>query len=49
MNTLSVKDLHVKINESHILQGVTFEVPAHSVTALLGRNGVGKSPKDFDC
>ncbi|MEI6844808.1 MAG: ABC transporter ATP-binding protein [Actinomycetes bacterium] len=43
MNTLSVKDLHVKINESHILQGVTFEVPEHSVTALLGRNGVGKS------
>jgi branched-chain amino acid transport system ATP-binding protein len=43
MNALSVSDLHVKINESHILHGVTFEVPAHKVTALLGRNGVGKS------
>ena len=43
MNALSVKDLHVKINESHILHGVTFEVPRHMVTALLGRNGVGKS------
>ena len=43
MNTLSIRDLHVKINESHILQGVTFDVPKHSVTALLGRNGVGKS------
>ncbi len=43
MNTLTVKDLHVKINESHILHGVTFDVPAHKVTALLGRNGVGKS------
>ena len=43
MNALSVKDLHVKINESHILHGVTFDVPAHMVTALLGRNGVGKS------
>ena len=43
MNALSVKDLHVKINESHILHGVTFDVPAHKVTALLGRNGVGKS------
>lgn len=43
MIALSVKDLHVKINESHILHGVTFDVPAHKVTALLGRNGVGKS------
>ena len=43
MNALSISDLHVKINESHILHGVTFDVPAHKVTALLGRNGVGKS------
>ena len=43
MNALSVRDLHVKINESHILHGVTFDVPTHMVTALLGRNGVGKS------
>ena len=43
MNALTVKDLNVKIGESHILHGVTFEVPAHKVTALLGRNGVGKS------
>jgi branched-chain amino acid transport system ATP-binding protein len=43
MNALSVKDLHVKINESHILHGVSFEVPLNKVTVLLGRNGVGKS------
>jgi branched-chain amino acid transport system ATP-binding protein len=43
MNALTVEDLHVKINESHILHGVTFEVPISKVTALLGRNGVGKS------
>ena len=42
-NVLSIKDLHVKINQSHILHGVTFDVPSHKVTALLGRNGVGKS------
>ena len=40
---LVVKDLNVKINQSHILHGVSFEVPAKTVTALLGRNGVGKS------
>ncbi|MCX6429667.1 MAG: ABC transporter ATP-binding protein [Actinobacteria bacterium] len=43
MNALAVKDLHVYIQGSHILQGVNFEVPANQVTALLGRNGVGKS------
>ena len=43
MNTLTVKDLHVSIQGSHILQGVNFGVPANKVTALLGRNGVGKS------
>ena len=43
MSSLEVKDLHVTINGSHILQGVNFSVPENKVTALLGRNGVGKS------
>jgi branched-chain amino acid transport system ATP-binding protein len=43
MSSLEVKDLHVTINGSHILQGVNFYVPENKVTALLGRNGVGKS------
>lgn len=43
MSTLTVKDLHVSIQGSHILQGVSFSVPTNKVTALLGRNGVGKS------
>ena len=43
MSSLEVKDLHVNINGSHILQGVNFFVPENKVTALLGRNGVGKS------
>lgn len=40
---LTVADLHVRFGGSHILQGVSFEVPATGVTALLGRNGVGKT------
>ncbi len=43
MNALELRDVHVSINGSHILQGVGFEVPANKVTALLGRNGVGKT------
>jgi branched-chain amino acid transport system ATP-binding protein len=40
---ISVRDLHVHLGESHVLQGVTFDVPEGGVTALLGRNGVGKT------
>ena len=40
---LSVKELRVRIGGSHILQGVTFDVPSTGITVLLGRNGVGKS------
>jgi branched-chain amino acid transport system ATP-binding protein len=40
---LEVGDVHVRIAGSHVLQGVSFEVPAGGVTALLGRNGVGKT------
>ena len=40
---LSVQDLHVHIGQSHILQGVGFDVPEGGITALLGRNGVGKT------
>jgi branched-chain amino acid transport system ATP-binding protein len=40
---IRVDDLHVHLGQSHILQGVSFEVPEGGVTALLGRNGVGKT------
>jgi len=43
MPLLAVRDLNVYIGESHILQGVTFDVAEGGVTALLGRNGVGKT------
>jgi branched-chain amino acid transport system ATP-binding protein len=40
---LAVRDLHVFLGQSHVLQGVAFDVPEGGVTALLGRNGVGKT------
>ena len=40
---IRVDDLHVHLGESHVLQGVSFDVPEGGVTAMLGRNGVGKT------
>jgi branched-chain amino acid transport system ATP-binding protein len=40
---LTLDDVHVRYGGSHVLQGVSLEVPATGVTALLGRNGVGKT------
>lgn len=40
---LELADVHVHIAGSHILQGVSFTVPDRGVTALVGRNGVGKT------
>jgi urea transport system ATP-binding protein len=40
---LVVNQLNQYYGGSHILRDVSFEVPAGKVTALLGRNGVGKS------
>ena len=38
-----VKDLNQYYGGSHILRNVSFEIPPGKVTALLGRNGVGKT------
>jgi branched-chain amino acid transport system ATP-binding protein len=40
---LDVRDVHTYYGESHVLQGVTFRADQGTVTAVLGRNGVGKT------
>src|SRR5207237_3814042 len=40
---LSIAHLNQYYGGSHILRDVCFELPAAKVTALLGRNGVGKT------
>src|SRR4029079_10126535 len=40
---LEIDDLHVYLGQSHVLQRVSFGVREGGVTALLGRNGVGKT------
>lgn len=40
---VEVTDLHASIGGLHVLQGIDFAVPSGGVTALLGRNGVGKT------
>jgi branched-chain amino acid transport system ATP-binding protein len=43
MSLLHVDDVHTYIDQFHILHGVSVEVPAGSIVALLGRNGAGKT------
>src|SRR3954471_15690688 len=40
---LVAEDLHAYYGKSHILHGVSLEVREGEITALLGRNGAGKS------
>jgi len=40
---LNVIELHTYYGDSHVLQGVTMHVDKGAVTAVLGRNGVGKT------
>jgi branched-chain amino acid transport system ATP-binding protein len=40
---LLVTDLQTYYGDSHVLQGVSLEVAANAVVAVLGRNGVGKT------
>jgi branched-chain amino acid transport system ATP-binding protein len=40
---LEVKDLHVFYGQSHVLQGISLDVRAGEIVALVGRNGAGKT------
>ncbi len=40
---LTVDNIHTYYGQSHVLRGVSLEIPPRSVVALLGRNGMGKS------
>jgi branched-chain amino acid transport system ATP-binding protein len=40
---LSLHDVHSYYSDSHILQGISLEVPMGKCTALVGRNGAGKT------
>ena len=43
MSLLELRDVQTFIEQFHILEGVTVEVPEGSIVALLGRNGAGKT------
>src|SRR6185312_3227327 len=40
---LSLKDIHVKIDNKEILKGLNLEIPKGEIHVLMGPNGVGKS------
>ncbi len=43
MSSLTIKNLHVKVGEKEILQGVNLNVNQGEIHAIMGPNGTGKS------
>jgi branched-chain amino acid transport system ATP-binding protein len=43
LSVLEIRDIHTYYGDSYILQGLSLNVDAGKVVAVLGRNGVGKT------